>query len=177
MAPGAVFRHFGKSKISRLRPESAGFWQHHERASLSRTTASPGSRACRGLSGLLNPYLNTTGPNGRGAARLTLSGPEPVVFRYRLRNPESPRRSRLPGLAALLGRVAPCGACIVRVRRERLALSVRQESVDRPAEISSSVGAYLNTAGVRQCSDRRWPTQSTAGWDWKGPTARRLRRR
>ena len=38
-----VFRQCGKSKISRLRPESGGFWQHHERASLSRTTASPGA--------------------------------------------------------------------------------------------------------------------------------------
>jgi len=42
------------------------------------------------------------------------------------RDIESPRRSRLPRLAALLTRSAHCGACIAGVRRERLALSVRQ---------------------------------------------------
>ena len=57
----AFCRHCGKSSISRLqsersafcrhcrttsgkRPEFAGFWHHHERASLSRTTASSGQR-------------------------------------------------------------------------------------------------------------------------------------
>jgi len=40
---------------------------------------------------------------------------------------ESPRCARLPGLAALLDRSALCGACVVRVRRAHLALSVRQE--------------------------------------------------
>ena len=64
-----------------------------------------------------------------------------------MRNPESPRHSRLLGLAALLGRVAPCGACVVRVRRERLALSVHQDPASQPAETGSSVGAYLNAAG------------------------------
>ena len=59
---------------------------------------------------------------------------------------ESPRHARLPGLAALLGRVAPCGACVVRVRRACLALSVRQELVDRPAETGLPVSFYLNTA-------------------------------
>ena len=49
----------------------------------------------------------------------------------------------------LLGRFAPCGACVVRVCRERLALSVRQESVDRRAETGSSFSAYLNTAETR----------------------------
>ena len=39
-----VFRQCGKSKISRLRPEPCGFWHHHERTSLSRTTASRGQR-------------------------------------------------------------------------------------------------------------------------------------
>ena len=49
--------------------------------------------------------------------------------------------------ATLLGRVAPCGACVVRVRRERLALSVRQDSIGYPAETDRLAGAYLNTAG------------------------------
>ena len=57
-----VFRQCGKSEISRVqlerrafyrhcrttsgkRPEFYGFWHHHERASLSRTTASPGQRS------------------------------------------------------------------------------------------------------------------------------------
>ena len=58
----------------------------------------------------------------------------------------SPGEQRSPELAAQ-------GAANVQVRRERLALSVRQELVDRPAETGSPVGAYLNTAGRRYCSD------------------------
>ena len=51
----------------------------------------------------------------------------------------SPGERRSPELAAQ-------GAANAGVRRERLALSVRQESVDRPAETGSPVSAYLNTA-------------------------------
>ena len=36
----ASFVSAGTRRFSRLRPESAGFWHHHERAPLSRTTAS-----------------------------------------------------------------------------------------------------------------------------------------
>ena len=52
---------------------------------------------------------------------------------------------RCPGLAARLGRVAPCGACVVRVRREYLALSVRQDSVGYPAETDRFAGVQINT--------------------------------
>ena len=47
-------------ETSGKRPESVGFWQHHESASLSRTTASSGSQERRGLSGFPDSYLNTT---------------------------------------------------------------------------------------------------------------------
>ena len=65
-----------------------------------------------------------------------------------LRNPESPRHSRLPGLAVLLGRVAPCGACVVRVRRACLALSVRQDPGRQAAETDPLDGPCLNTAVI-----------------------------
>ena len=54
--------------------------------------------------------------------------------------------SDLPGLAALLGHVAPCGACVVRVRRACLALSVRQDPAGQPAETDLLDDPYLNTA-------------------------------
>ena len=54
----------------------------------------------------------------------------------------SPGERRSPELAAH-------SAANVRVRRECLALSVRQDPAGQPAEIGSSVGAYLNTATTR----------------------------
>ena len=47
---------------------------------------------------------------------------------------ESPRRPRLPQLAAVLSRFAPCGPYVAEVRRRRLALSFRQEPVDQPTD-------------------------------------------
>ena len=64
-----VFRQCGKSEISRLQSESAGFWHHHERASLSRTTASPGQR-------------------GDGVASSRASGPCEAVSPPRIRGAE-----------------------------------------------------------------------------------------
>ena len=57
----------------------------------------------------------------------------------------SPGERRSPELAALC-------AANVRVRREYLALSVRQDSVDYPAETGRLAGVYLNTGEpVRFC--------------------------
>ena len=74
--------------------------------------------------------------------------PSSVVFGYELRTPESPRHARLPGLAVLLGRFAPCGACIVRVRRACLALSVRQDPAGQQAETDPQDGPHLNTSAL-----------------------------
>ena len=80
-------RHCGKSSISRVqserrafcrrcrttsgtRPESAGFWQHHERAPLSRTTASPGQRGDEVASSRASgPCEAVKPPQIRGAER------------------------------------------------------------------------------------------------------------
>ena len=67
----------------------------------------------------------------------------------------SPGERRSPELAAH-------SAANVRVRRERLALSVRQESVNRPAETGSSVSAYLNTARLTVTTVRYFGIASTA---------------
>ena len=66
---------------------------------------------------------------------------------------ESPRHARLPRLAARFGRFAACSACVAGVRRERLALSVRQDSDDSPSKIEWFPDAYLNTT-LRSAGNR-----------------------
>jgi len=95
--------------------------------------------------------IKTFGPE-RGSVQISVTHSKKALgaldFCSRLRRSHGPRDSvpRCPGLAALLGRVAPCGACVVRVRREHLALSVRQDVVSLAGRYRLSTGAYLNTA-------------------------------
>ena len=104
------------------------------------------------------PRLSNHAPR----SRCSLWCPRAALPRERAEGPHGPSRSSAHGADCLREPTAPSllaspgerrspelaapSAANVRVRRECLALSVRQDSIDCPAETDRLAGAYLNTA-------------------------------
>ena len=120
----------GKSPISRNDERRVASFEPCSSVALLPAVSSRGTAARAGR--------GTAGPSRSSAhgadCRREPQAPSPLA---------SPGERRSPELAAQ-------GAANVRVRRERLALSVRQDSVDCPAETDRLARAYLNTVPAGQ---------------------------
>ena len=126
------------------RPESAGFWQYHERASLSRTTASPGRRDDGVASGRASGRRGdeTASNSRRGAPRMA-----------REQNSRVPRAFWIPQSASEHGR----SICTVQMRNQAatvrlIVITIRQSRIDRTpscgrtgTQLQQSVRAHLGS--------------------------------
>ena len=125
-------------------PESGGFWPQAGNLRFPALTKDAFASFEPRSSVALLPVVSSRGTAAR-AGRGT-GGPS----RSSAPCADCPREPQAPSLLASPGErrspeLAAHSAANVRVRRECLALSVRQESVDRAAETGSPVGAYLKS--------------------------------
>ena len=150
-------------------PESGGFWPQAGNLRFPALTkdAFASFESCSSVA--LLPMVSSRGAAAR-AGRGT-AGPS----RSSVHGADCPREPQAPSLLASPGErrspeLAAQGAANVRGRRERLALSVRQDSVSYPAETDRLAGAYLNTPPAGRVSVYQ---SSSAAAPWASGTSSR----